>query len=180
MAAIASNPDEFEGFYREYLPVVRVYLARRVSDPYDAADLTADVFLRTIRVADTYRPDLGSPRAWLIGITRHVLADHWRSSARQRAAVARLGGRRLLDDDSCERIVQQISAEAEARRLLDSIAELPEPLRAVVELVAVDELSLNDASRILGISPGNARIRYHRARRALRTTSAPHIFEVTS
>lgn len=55
LAAIATDSDAFEAFYREHLSTVRVYLARRVNDPYDAADLTAEVFLRTIRGADTYR-----------------------------------------------------------------------------------------------------------------------------
>ena len=41
MPAIGTHPEEFENFYREHLPFVRMFLARRVDDPFAVADLTA-------------------------------------------------------------------------------------------------------------------------------------------
>lgn len=177
--AIAAHADEFESFYREHLPLIRTYLARRLDDPWVVADLTADVFLRAIRAAATYRSELGPPRAWLIGIARNVAADHRRSRFAEDTAVRRLNARRLLDEDSAERIVERITAEADARALLASIADLPDSLRSVVELVAVDGLSLAEAAQVLGIKPGAARVRYHRARRALRHSFTLRVPEVT-
>ncbi len=180
IAVIGIHPDEFERFYREYLDMVRVYLARRVDDPFEVADLTADIFLRAIAGCATYRSDLGTPRAWLIGIARNTVNDYRRSMARRASAVRRLSARRLLDDDSTERILERIAAQCAARTVLGAIAELPDSLRHVVELVAVDELCLADAARVLGISTGAARVRYHRARRRLRTTVPLQAQEVTS
>lgn len=171
-------PDEFEAFYREHLPFLRQYLARRIDNPAVVADLTADVFLRAIGSTTNYRGELGPPRAWLVGIARNVLADHRRLSVRETAATRRLHGRRLLDEDSTDRIVQRIAAEADARTLLSSISQLPAPLRDVVELVAVDGLPVTEAATILRISPGAARVRYHRARRALQRTTPLHLREV--
>ena len=180
LATVATEPAELEAFYREHLAFVRSYLARRVDDPFVIADLTADVFLRVIRSAKTYRADLGPPRAWLTGIARHLVADHRQASAREDAAARLLHGRRLLDDDSAERIVSRIAAEAPARALLAAIAELPASLRSVVELVAVDGLAVHEAAVVLGISPGAARVRYHRARRLLRDVSPAQLHEVPS
>lgn len=177
--AFATQPAEFEAFYREHLPFVRLYLARRVEDPFLVADLTADTFLSAVRSASTYRRELGPPRAWLTGIARNVVADHRQSSAREDAAARRLHGRRLLDDDSTDRIVQRIAAETDVRALLTAIAELPAPLRNVIELVAVDGLALTEAAAVLDISPGAARVRYHRARRLLQNASASLLHEVT-
>ena len=179
MSAIATQPVEFEAFYREHLPFVRVYLARRIDDPFVVADLTADVFLRVIRSALTYRRDLGPPRAWLTGIARNVVADHRQSKAREDAAARRLHGRRMLDEDSTDRIVHRIAAEEQARALLAQIADLPDSLRSIVELVAVDELTLTEAAGILHISPGAARVRYHRARRLLQNAPDLSLSEVT-
>ncbi|MDN5762056.1 MAG: RNA polymerase sigma factor [Microlunatus sp.] len=179
VAAIGINPGEFERFYREHLEVVRVYLARRMDDPFEVADLTADIFLRAIAGCTTYRRELGPPRAWLIGIARNTLGDHRRSGARGASAIRRLSAQRLLDDDSTQRILERICAQSAARLLLAAIAELPDSLRHVVELVAVDDLSLVDAARVLGISAGAARVRYHRARRRLRTTLPRQAQEVT-
>ena len=179
LTTVATDPEAFERFYREHLDLVRVYLARRVDDPLVVADLTADVFLRVIRTARTYRPDLGPPAAWLVGVARHVLADHRRSRGRERAALTRLAGRGLLDEDSAQRIVDRVAAERPARLLLASIATLPPALRAVTELVAVDGLPINQAATVLGISPGAARVRFHRARRRLHDSLHPQPLEVT-
>ena len=68
---LLTHPAEFAAFYREHLPFVRLYLARRIDDPFLVADLTAEVFLRVIRSAGSYRSELAPPRAWLTGIARH-------------------------------------------------------------------------------------------------------------
>jgi RNA polymerase sigma-70 factor (ECF subfamily) len=49
------------------------------------------------------------------------------------------------------------------------LAELPAGERAVLELVALDGLSVHEAGRVLGISPVAARVRLHRARRRVRS-----------
>jgi RNA polymerase sigma-70 factor, ECF subfamily len=41
--------------------------------------------------------------------------------------------------------------------------------RAVLELVAIDELSLAEAAAAVGVRPVTARVRLHRAREKLRT-----------
>ena len=170
--AVARQPEQLDAFYRAHLPFVRQYVARRLHDPCDVADVTADIFLRVVRSAAGYHADLGSPRAWLTGIARNAVAEHRQVNAQQDVAIHRLSGRRWLDEDSADRIVQRVAAEADARALLGLIAELPTSLRSVVELVAVDGLAVAEAAAILQISPGAARVRYHRARRQLHGSPA--------
>ena len=179
VAAIGHDPEALEAFYREHLSAVQRFVARRVADPHDAADLTADVFMAAIETSARYRSDSGSPGAWLTGIARHVVAMHHRSASRRVRAVGRISGRALLDEESTARVAERIDAERDARHLHGSLSGLPESQRAVVELVAVDGLSLGEAATVLGITPGNARIRYHRARRTL-ARALPPTFEVTS
>ncbi len=164
---IGRDPDALEAFYREHLPWVRRFVARRVDDPHTAADLTADIFLAAIDGAGGYRADRGSPSAWLAGIARNVVAAHHRRRTREGRAHARIGGRALLDEHSAELLSDRIDGERLARELYRSLEALPDSQRAVVELVAVDGLSLTEAARALGISAGSARVRYHRARARL-------------
>jgi RNA polymerase sigma-70 factor (ECF subfamily) len=177
--AVGRDPDAFEAFYREHLPWVRRFVARRVADPHSAADLTADVFLAVIDGAAGYRPGSGPPGAWLAGIARNVVADHGRRRLREVRAHARIAGRALLDEESVEHLAERIDGARAARALHASLAELPENQRAVVELVAVDGLTLTEAAQALGITPGNARVRYHRARARLQDL-LPHHCEVTA
>ena len=176
--AIGHDPDALEVFYRDHVESVQLFVARRVGTAEDAADLTAEVFLAAIAASDRYRGDGAAPRAWLYGIARHVVADHHRASSRAERATRRIEARSLLDDDAIERLAERIDDQRAARGVLASLATLPASQRAVVELVAVDGLSLVEAATALGISAGNARIRYHRARRRL-TLDLTHPREVT-
>lgn len=163
----------FEPFYRGNVDAIERFIARRVDDPYTAADLTADVFLAAIDAGDTYDPARGSPRAWLFGIARNVTAGHRRSEALRFTALSRIEGRSLLDDDDIARFEERHLAESAAGRLYLSIADLSEAERSVFELVAVDGLSVREAAAALGISRAAARTRLSRARRVLRAAIGP-------
>jgi RNA polymerase sigma factor (sigma-70 family) len=77
-------------------------------------------------------------------------------------------GRRLLGDDDLERMQERIDAASHSRELFAAVAQLPEGERAVLELVALDGLSVTEAAAVLGLRPVTARVRLHRARGALR------------
>ncbi|MFJ9893828.1 RNA polymerase sigma factor [Streptomyces sp. NPDC091280] len=166
--AAVHDPQLFEEFYRRHVDAVLRFVARRVNDPHTAADLTAEIFLAVLDSARTYRPDLGSETAWLYGIARNVVSSERRRVARETERDLRVSGRRLLEADDIVRIEDKLDAERPARRMLAALAGLPEGERAVIELIAVDQLSVTEAAAVLGISQVTARVRLHRARKALR------------
>src|SRR5665647_1800859 len=109
----------------------------------------------------------GPTRAWLFGIARNVVLTEYRRRARFSRAIGRLGGHRVLEPDALEHAIERIDAERPARVLRTGIAGLTPVLRDVLELIAIDELSVTEAAAVLGISPNTARVRLHRARRQL-------------
>jgi len=169
--SIGTDPAAFTEFYRAHVDEVTRFVTRRVADPQLAADLTADVFLAAIEAAAGYRGSFAGPRTWLFGIARNVIAAEFRRSARQRRAEDLITGRRLLDPDDVDRLVAKIDAFRQVRALHEQLRALPDGERAVLELVAVDGLSVAEAAAALGIRPVAARVRLHRARRALRSTT---------
>ncbi|MET0822472.1 MAG: sigma-70 family RNA polymerase sigma factor [Aeromicrobium sp.] len=183
VARIGEDADQLEAFYREHLRVVERFVARRVGDPETAADLTADVFLAAIAASVDYRGDRGAPVVWLLGIARNVVASEHRRSGRERRAARRFSGRRLLDEESTARIVERLDAERETRRIYSALAVLPDHDRALLELVALDGLTVTDAATVLGLRPGTARVRLHRLRERVQgllgpTVLTPHAEEV--
>jgi len=176
---IAREPDALEAFYRDHVEAVQRFVARRVSDPHVAADLTADVFLAAVDSAATYDPSRGPVVAWLYGVGRNAIAAEARRRARELHAVRRIEGRRLLDPGSLARIEERLDAERESRRLYRAIAELSAGDRALLELVSLDGLSVADAARVLGVKPATARVRLHRSRARvtarLHGTGAPEL-----
>jgi len=165
---IGIDADIFDAFYREHIEGVEGFVIRRVGDRDHAADLTAEIFLAAIDSAHRYRPGLGAPRAWLLGIARNLVAGDGRLRDRRRAGEERLRGSVLLDSDDAARWDARIDAESRSRELYAAMERLPEGERAVLEFVALDELSLAEAAAAVGIRPVTARVRLHRARRKLR------------
>ena len=169
IAAIGTDPDALEEFYREHVEAVQRFVARRVNDPHVAADLTADVFVGGHRGGCRLptRPRTATSVAVRGGAQR--VAMHVRHGVREANAVRRVEGRRLLDHDAVQRSIERIDAERDARDLWHALQELDEGQRAVVELVAVDGLTPAEAAAVLGISSGAARVRLHRATQTRRS-----------
>jgi RNA polymerase sigma-70 factor, ECF subfamily len=164
---IGTDPELFEAFYCEHVEALQRFVARRVADRERAADLTAEIFLAAIDSAHRFRPRRGTPRAWLYGIARVLVANDRRRSGRERAREERFRGSALLDEEDAARMEERIDAAAQARRLYAAMDRLPEAERAVLELVALDELTVAEAAAAAGVRPVTARVRLHRARRRL-------------
>jgi RNA polymerase sigma-70 factor, ECF subfamily len=83
MVAVTVPVEDRCGFvdvYKRTVADVYSYPASRVGDRETAEELTQDVFVvGAHRVAAGEVVDL----AWLIGVARHKLVDHWRAQARQ-------------------------------------------------------------------------------------------------
>jgi RNA polymerase sigma-70 factor (ECF subfamily) len=73
--------------YDRALPQVFGYLITRCGDEAVAEDLTAETFLAAV---DATKRDAVERLtiAWLIGVARHKLADHWRRRAREERKLA--------------------------------------------------------------------------------------------
>lgn len=164
----ACDPVGFAAFYEQQFGAVLGFVTRRVDSPHLAADLTADIFVAALESAHTYDARRGTPVAWLYGIARNILNAHFRDRSRERHAIAEISGRRLLDDQDVAAIDARIDADRAARQLAAAHAALSEPLREVLDLVALDGLTAREAAQALGISATTARVRLHRARKALR------------
>lgn len=165
---IGADPDIFEVFYREHVEGLQRFIARRIGERERAADLTAEIFLAAIESAEGYRPGSGTPRAWLYGIARVVIANDARRRDAEREREDRWRGSALLDSDDAARIDARLDAAARSRDLYAAMDRLPEAERAVLELVALDELTVAEAAAAAGLRPVTARVRLHRARRRLR------------
>ncbi|MGD0066857.1 MAG: sigma-70 family RNA polymerase sigma factor [Streptosporangiaceae bacterium] len=167
---------EFEQLYRANVDAVMAYFARRSRDPHAGADLTADTFVAVITAFGTFDPQKGTARAWVFGIARHVYASHCEAHSQQQRKLERLAGRRELEPDQVEELLDRIDAERAGRDLITGLASLPERDRAVIELVALAGLRPKEAAVALGLTPGAVRMRLLRTRARLgkQTTTTYH------
>ena len=150
----------FRDLYSANAPALTAYAARRVSDPADAADVVADTFL----VAWRRLPEVplgDEARLWLYGVARRTLANQRRGTRRREELGSRLrqelGSTRAPDAD----VAQRVDVQAALRKLGTRDAE-------VLTLTLWEELTPTEIAAVLGVSPGNVRVRLLRARARLR------------
>lgn len=167
----AGATAEFERLYRANVDAVTAYFARRSGDPQLVADLTADAFVAVISHFGSFDPRKGTARAWVFGIARNVYAAHCAAYSQQQDKLRRLAGRRDLDGDQVEELLERIDAERAGRDLIAELAALPERDREVIELVDIAGLRPKEAAAALGLAPGTVRMRLMRTRARLRAAA---------
>jgi RNA polymerase sigma-70 factor (ECF subfamily) len=141
------------------------YLARRVDDPEDAADLFGDAYLVAWRKRRSMPADEESARKWLYVVARNTLLNHYRSKKRRRALTESL--RREMT-----RALDVAPPDDEAVEIREAIASLPPAQAELVRLVHWDGLSLVDAAEVMGVGASTARSRYATAKENLRRALA--------
>lgn len=174
LVAFRTDTEAFEELYVRHVGRVVRFAARRVRAPEEVVDLVAAVWLEVVASLDRFDPSRGDGLPWILGIAANLVAAERRRQARERDAVRRLAGRRVLMADDFARLEQEIDAQAIAPRLRRAIETLPAAERPVAELMLLEELQPAQAARALGIRPVTARMRLARARRKLRAAAEGH------
>jgi RNA polymerase sigma-70 factor (ECF subfamily) len=170
--------DLFEEAYRSAGTAVLGYALRRSSSREDALDVVAETFATAWRRRADLPVHPDEVRPWLFGIARRCLANALRSTHR----AGRLGAR--LADAFAADAVPDPAALHESRADTAAVYRLLEQLsaedRELVTLIAWEGLTPAQAAAALGLTPGAARVRLHRARTRLRAARpAPALAEET-
>jgi RNA polymerase sigma-70 factor (ECF subfamily) len=104
-------------------------------------------------------------RTWLFGVIRRTAAEHRRGRWLRAAAGLRWrDGRPSPSPPSPE---TRLGEAESGHALRTALRELPARQREVLHLVFYQEMTLDEAARVLGISLGSARTHYHRGKIAL-------------
>lgn len=168
------NPDEISELYRDHARAVLAFLARRTWEPEVAVDLMAETFAQAFEDRAQFRgDDPGAARAWIFGIARNKLTDHFRRGVVERRALDRLGfERRSLSDHEYERI-EELAGIGELRAVLGAEAgSLSTEQQHALWLRVVEEQPYGEIARRTGTTETTARARVSRALRALRDAGA--------
>lgn len=129
---------------------------------HDAEDVVAAAFFELWRKRDAVPIVDGSVLPWLLATATNLARNSGRGIRRYRAAIDRLPRSQDLADPA-ETAAERIARE----QLLAAVRSLGEPDAALLTLTALEGYSPAEAAAALGLSPGAARVRLHRARRRL-------------
>jgi RNA polymerase sigma factor (sigma-70 family) len=161
------TPAAFGAFYDRFEAEVLRFFYRATRRADIAADLTAEAFAAALASVGTFKPELGSARAWLFGIARHELADAWERGRVEDRARRRLGLEPLaLTDEMLERIEQL--GEQRSINALQLLEELPDDQRRAVTGRVLEERGYTELAAALSCSESVVRQRVSRGLRTLR------------
>jgi RNA polymerase sigma-70 factor (ECF subfamily) len=165
-AAQGGDRAAYETVLRDCVPVVQ-RIARRQGAAADFLDDVVQDVLVTIHGARaTYDPSR-SFVAWLTAITQRrtidILRKRGRQGAREIHAPEAFETRAGADDPEREAV-----ANSEAAQLRAFVAELPEGQREAIDALALEEKSLEDASKATGRTKTSLKVNLHRAIKTLR------------
>ncbi|MFD1721923.1 RNA polymerase sigma factor [Amnibacterium endophyticum] len=142
----------------------RVYrhVLRLVPTASDAEDVVAGVFLELWRKRDAVAVVDGSVLPWALVTATNVARNTHRGLRRHRAAIDRLPRAEHLVDPA-----ESAEERVERERLLAAVHALGTADAGLLLLVALEGYGVAEAGAALGLSPGAARVRLHRARKRL-------------
>ncbi|MGE5386404.1 MAG: sigma-70 family RNA polymerase sigma factor [Betaproteobacteria bacterium] len=149
----------------EHLPRLRRYARALTGERFAADDLVQDTLERALSRWTLFKR--GSKLdAWLIAIMHNIFINQIRAEKARPQTVA-------IDEAPAGPAVRETGSDALAMRDLErALAQLPEEQRAVVLLVSLEELSYEDAGKVLGVPVGTVMSRLSRGRERLRALMA--------
>ena len=159
----ATTPKAFETIYREHFSSIARFLYRRTGNQDLAEDLAADTFLAAWKALPRYKSTGVPIRSWLLRIATNKANAVARRDQIRRRILGRLPTRQLTDQP-----------EDVSDWLYPALARLRPQHQAVISLVHLEGLSIEQTARVLDLPEGTVKSRLHRARAVLKHELTRH------
>ncbi|KJC60782.1 RNA polymerase sigma factor [Bradyrhizobium sp. LTSPM299] len=143
------------------IPALRRYARALVRNHAAADDLVQDCLERAVSRWDQRRED-GNLRSWLFAILHNLAINQFRRTATR--------GQHVTIDEAHEHEIGQNAVQEQTmiyQEALSKLARLPDEQRAVLLLIAVEDLTYAEAAKALNIPVGTVMSRLSRARERL-------------
>jgi RNA polymerase sigma-70 factor (ECF subfamily) len=167
----SSKGDEeaFTILYRRHADVLYRFAFRMTGSSWGAEEIVQDVFMTLVREPGKYDTERGTLPAFLFGITRNKIMKYNERLPREISLVERQedgsgGGLTLRDSFTPAMWAEQRERLEKVRA---AVMELPIEFRETVVLCELEEMSYDQAARVLDCPIGTIRSRLHRGRALL-------------
>jgi RNA polymerase sigma-70 factor (ECF subfamily) len=155
--------DQVKALVVAELPRLRRFAYSLTGSKADADDLVQNV---VIRVLNAQVPDHGNTVPWLLRICKNCWIDEMRGRTAQKRALDTLQDETpAAGSDGEKHLINQLDID----RVIAAIAHLNQHQRMALSLVAIENLSYDEASQVLDVPIGTIMSRVARARAKLQT-----------
>src|SRR5215470_5575781 len=158
--AKAGDRSACEGIVDQFAPMVFRLVSRFFRTREDVEDLAQDVFLKVFARIDQVRPDENFP-GWLARVTVNTCYDELRKTRRRKVAMETYG-----PEAGRELVVAPPEPDSFGKARL-ALQRLDPKLRIPLLLKEVEEMSIEEIARSMGLTETNVKVRLFRARKKL-------------
>src|SRR5215216_5468899 len=163
LAVRGGDLDALGALFRRHYDRAHALCYRLTASAAAADDLAQETFLRILRYRHTFRGD-AQFTTWMYRLARNVCLDHLRSAARANGAEARWAG----DGEPAGPAAEPGADAGRLAAIEEAMARLPVEQREALVLSRYHGMCYDEIARTLECTAGAARVRVHRALKALR------------
>ncbi len=159
---VSGDESALTAVYRRWSTLVHSIALRSLGDVGEAEDVTQKVFVAAWQSRARYRPDQAGMGSWLVGITRHKVADAHDARRRRRRVEQAVdtmvpAAETSIPQQTVERLV-----------LADEIDQLPEVPQQVLRLAFYQDLTHVQIAERLNMPLGTVKAHIRRSLTKLR------------
>jgi RNA polymerase sigma-70 factor (ECF subfamily) len=161
MTTAVTGDDDLTAILTEQIPYLRRYARGLTHNVADADDLVQSCLLRALTNMHRFEKNTNL-RAWLLTILHNIFIDTVRKRRRARETFEAAG----IAADGLSQSANQFH-RVQVTELGRAVAQLPPEQRSTLLLVALEDLTYEEAARVTGVPVGTVRSRLSRARQML-------------
>ena len=163
------DEEAFTLLYRRHQGPLFRFALRMSGSSWAAEEIVQDVFMTLIREPNKFDPRRGTLGAFLYGVTRNRIMNHLERTPRDLSLDEKVDWNPRAQAAASTPITPAEWAELRERReqVRTAVLELPVEFREAVVLCELEELSYEEAAKLLECPIGTIRSRLHRGRALL-------------
>jgi RNA polymerase sigma-70 factor (ECF subfamily) len=163
------DEDSFAELYRRHQAALYRFAVRMTGNAWAAEEIVQDVFMILMRDPGKYDVQRGTVGAFLFGVARNRVMKHAERSPRELQLLddGENGYAGLPQTIDCDTPAHWAEVGERRERVRAAVLELPAEFREAVVLCLLEEMSYEEAARLLECPVGTIRSRLHRGRALL-------------
>jgi len=163
------DEEAFTVLYRRHQAPLYRFALRMSGHPWAAEEIVQDVFMTLIREPKKFDPQRGTLGAFLYGVARNRVLKHLERTPRDLSLDEKNEGDSGIHARVIDRFTPADFAETRERsqHVRAAVLQLPIEFREAVALCELEEMSYEEAARLLDCPVGTIRSRLHRGRALL-------------
>jgi RNA polymerase sigma-70 factor (ECF subfamily) len=169
--AARTEPAAFETLFERHATALRQWLFAHTGDTTLSQELLAETFAQAWLGLRRFRGEGDrSGAAWLYGIARHLVHQHYRRRRVETAGRKRLGMALIASDDGgLDGMPASLDAKELSPAVREAFAQLTAEQQAAIGYRVVDELSYGEIAVRLRCNTVTARTRVYRGLQTMRS-----------